>query len=399
MGRLRNFFHSESAGGVLIIIATVLALFCQNTFLSGFYNDFLRTEAGFVLNEHSVIKPIILWVNDGLMALFFFNIGLEVKKEIMVGELSSARKVALPVIGGAGGVIVPALVFLLFTHQDPFWARGWAIPTVSDTAFAVGVLLLLGSRIPVALKLFLLLLAIIDDICAVVAIAIFYTSELSNAALQLAGIATLILALLNLLKVNKTIWYLMAGIFLWLAFLESGVHSTIAGIVASIFIPLKPINGYSMLEDVMESLHGFITFFVMPIFAFVNAGVALTGDAFANLLHPVSLGILTGLLIAKPIGIFSFSYVAIKLKLCSLPRATSYIQFFGLCVLTGIGASMSLFIASIAYADSDEFHYAEKIAILLASFIAAIVGWFILYKNSKKPDLEDHLGISTSSKE
>ena len=247
MERLGRFLKHESIGGILIIMATFLALVCQNTILTEFYNDFLRLKAGITVEDFKIVKPIILWVNDGLMALFFFYIGLEVKREILVGELSSPDRVALPLVGGLGGVIVPALVFAAFTYGDSFAMRGWAIPTVSDTAFAVGVLLLLGSKVPPSLRIFLLLLAIIDDICAVVIIAIFYTSELSNYALIMAGVLIVILIILNLLKVNKKFFYIVIGLLLWTAFLQSGVHTTIAGIIAAIFIPLKPIHGYSML--------------------------------------------------------------------------------------------------------------------------------------------------------
>lgn len=355
MQKLKFYLNHEASGGILIIIATILALICQNTILTDFYNHFLRIESGIIFGEYKIIKPIILWVNDGLMAVFFFFIGLEVKKEILIGELSSPKKVALPVIGGIGGVVIPALLFLAVNFGDEFARRGWAITTVSDTAFAVGILLLLGSKVPSSLKIFLLLLAIIDDICAVVIVAFFYTSELSNFAIFMAGIGILIFLVLNILKVNKISFFIAAGSFLWVSFLESGIHSTIAGIVASFFIPLKPIKGYCMLDDVKHKLEGFITYLIMPIFAFVNAGIALNSDAFSNLLHPVSIGIILGLLIGKPFGVFIFSYVAIKFKLCSLPTGSNFKQFLGLGFLTGIGASMSLFIDSIAFMDSDQF--------------------------------------------
>lgn len=404
MERLGRFLKHESIGGILIIMATFLALICQNTILTEFYNDFLRLKAGIMVEDFKIVKPIILWVNDGLMSLFFFYIGLEVKREILVGELSSPDRVALPLVGGLGGVIVPALAFAAFTYGDSFAMRGWAIPTVSDTAFAVGVLLLLGSKVPPSLRIFLLLLAIIDDICAVVIIAIFYTSELSNYALIMAGVLVGILIILNLLKVNKKFFYIVTGLLLWTAFLQSGVHTTIAGIIAAIFIPLKPIHGYSMLRDIENKLGGFITYFVMPLFAFVNAGIPLTSDAFNHLIHPVSLGIIVGLVIAKPLGIYGFSYVIIKFGVSKLPSGANLMQFFGLCVLTGIGASMSLFICSIAYHDSNIFHYAEKFAILIASFIAAIAGYFVMkigYKYQKEREIlkEDDYLLAQKAKE
>lgn len=388
MEAVKRFFKHESIGGILIIAGTVLALLFQNSFLTDWYNSFVNFEIGIKFGDYTLIKTILLFVNDGFMALFFFYIGLEVKREILIGELSSPSRVALPLIGGLGGVVIPASVFAIFTFGDPFAMRGWAIPTVSDTAFAVGVLLLLSSKVPPSLRMFLLLLAIIDDVCVVLIIAIFYTNELLYTALIVASILIGIFIVLNLLKVNKKIFYIATALFLWFAFLESGVHSTIAGIIAAIFIPLKPIHGYSMLNDIEKQLKGFITYFVMPLFAFVNAGIPLTMDAFNHLIHPVSLGIFFGLVMAKPIGIYMASYVIIKAKISKLPVGANHIQFFGLCMLTGIGASMSLFICSIAYHNSDMFHYAEKLAILIASFVAATLGFIIMrigymYQNKK----------------
>ena len=340
-------------------------------------------RAGIFFGEYQIVKPVILWVNDGLMALFFFYIGLEVKKELMVGALSSLRAVVLPLIGGIGGVIIPALIFVAFNFNDEFAIAGWAIPTVSDTAFAVGILLLLGSRVPSSLKIFLLLLAIIDDICAVVIVALFYTSELSNFALCMAFIMIVMMAVLNFLKVNKISFYILAGSFLWVSFLESGIHTTIAGIIASAFIPLKEIHGVSLVKMLIHSLKNIITFVVMPIFAFVNSGIALSGDAFANLAHNVSLGIMFGLVFGKPLGVFAFSYVAIRLRLCQLPSGSNFKQFLGLGFLTGIGASMSLFIDAVAFKDSAIFYYADKLAILIASFASAIIGFKILYSSGR----------------
>ena len=383
MNLTKTNINSEAIGGILIILAVILALVFQNTILTGFYNEFLRMRAGIFFGEYQIIKPVILWVNDGLMALFFFYIGLEVKKELMIGALSSLRAVALPLIGGIGGVIIPALIFVALNFNDKFAIAGWAIPTVSDTAFAVGILLFLGSRVPSSLKIFLLLLAIIDDICAVVIVALFYTSELSNFALCMAFIMIATMAVLNFLKVNKISFYILAGSFLWVSFLESGIHTTIAGIIASAFIPLKEIHGVSLVKMLIHSLKNIITFVVMPIFAFVNSGIALSGDAFANLTHNVSLGIMFGLVFGKPLGVFGFSYVAIRLRLCQLPSGSNFKQFLGLGFLTGIGASMSLFIDAVAFKDSANFYYADKLAILIASFASAIIGFKILYSSGR----------------
>lgn len=385
MSVLKRFLSNEASGGIMIIVATALALICQNTILTNFYNEFLRMDAGFILGRFQIIKPVILWVNDGLMALFFFYIGLEVKREIMIGELSSPSKVALPVIGGLGGVIVPAAVFYIINIGDSFALRGWAIPIVSDTAFAVGILLLLKSRIPPTLKIFLLLLAIIDDICAVVIIAIFYTSELSGTAIAMGSAFIALLAYLNFKKTNSSTIYTVVGLLLWLSFVESGVHSTLSGIITAFFIPLQTKNGNSLLTEIEHSLHGFITFFVMPVFAFVNAGISLNKEAFMALLQPVPIGIMAGLLLGKPFGVYLFSFIAFKLKLTKLPAGANKGQFLGLSFLTGIGASMSLFITSIAYEDSDIFVYADKLAILIASFVAAVVGYMVIKYSSKSP--------------
>lgn len=381
---IKKIINNEATGGILIIIATILALVFQNTILSSFYNDFLKLNSGIVVGEYKIIKPVILWVNDGLMALFFFYIGLEVKREILIGELSTPSKVALPVIGGIGGVIIPAIIFILLNLGDSFALKGWAIPIVSDTAFAIGILLLLKSKFPPALKTFLLLLAIIDDVIAVMIIAFFYTAELSTLALILASIATCILIYFNIKKTNSPLPYIILGLFLWLFFLESGVHSTIAGVITAFFIPLETKNKTMLLNKIEHSLHPWVTFFIMPIFAFVNAGIALTQEAFQALFHSVPIGIILGLLIGKPLGIFGFSYLAIKFNITKLPKDTNYSQFFGLCVLTAIGASMSLFISSIAYEHSDVYNYADKLAILIASFVAAIAGYLIIRFNSQE---------------
>ncbi|NLK67024.1 MAG: Na+/H+ antiporter NhaA [Campylobacteraceae bacterium] len=395
MEAVKRFFKNESIGGILIIAGTFLALLFANSFLSEFYDNYRNFEIGVKFGDYTLTKTMLLIVNDGFMALFFFYIGLEVKREVLVGQLSSPSRVALPVVGGIGGIVAPALVFIAFTYGDAFAMRGWAIPTVSDTAFAVGILLLLGSRVPPSLRMFLLLLAIIDDVCVVFIIAVFYTTELSYTALSIAAGLTAILLVLNLLKVNKKAYYIITSLLLWLAFLESGVHPTIAGIVASAFIPLKPIRGYSMLNDIEKRLGGFITYFVMPVFAFTNAGMALNADAFNHLIHPVSLGIFFGLVVAKPVGIYIASYFIIKGGVSKLPEGANSIQFFGLCVLTGIGASMSLFIGTIAYGDSDAFHYAEKLSILIASFVAAVLGFIIMkigfaYQDKRAALKEDH---------
>lgn len=378
MEKIRKLFKSDAIGGILIIMACFLALIFKNSPLIDFYDSFVNFKMGMMFGEYSLSLTIHHWANDGLMALFFFYIGLEVKREILVGELSSPSRVALPIIGGLGGIIFPALAFILITWGDSFSMLGWAIPTVSDTALAVGVLLLLGSKIPPSIRIFLLLLAIIDDIAVVIIIAVFYSGDVNFHLLGIAGGLAFIMLILNLLKVNKKIFYIIPAVLMWFCFLKSGVHATLAGILAAVFIPLHPIKGYSMARDMEYKLHDVITFFVMPVFAFSNAGILITPEAISHLSHPVSVAIMVGLLLSKPLGIFIASFATIKFGISKLPVGANYIQFFGLCVLTGIGMSMSLFICEIAYKGTNIFYSAEKLAILIASFVAAVVGFMIM---------------------
>ncbi|AII14228.1 Na+/H+ antiporter [Campylobacter iguaniorum] len=387
MDSIKAFLQKESASGILIIFSMILALILANNgALNGFYTEILRLDSGVIFGNFSIVKPTILWVNDGLMAIFFFMIGLELKYEFLEGELNSIKKVALPAIAGIGGVIFPALIFYALNHSNDFNVHGWAIPTVSDTAFALAILFLLGSKIPVSLKLFLLSLAIIDDVAAIVIIAIFYTTKLSIFSLILSLFAIIALAVLNYKNNQNKLLYLACGIILWVAVLKSGVHATLAGIIASLFIPLKDEYGdseHGMLNSIMHFLHPIVAFLILPIFAFSNAGVVLSKDALMNLFHPVPLGIMLGLFVGKQIGVFSFAYLAIKLKLADLPQSSNWLHLYGLSILTGVGMSMSLFVDGLAYADSNVFLYANKIAILVASTVCAVLGYIVLRRASK----------------
>lgn len=387
MDSIKAFLQKESASGILIIFSMILALILANNgALNGFYTEILRLDSGVIFGNFSIVKPTILWVNDGLMAIFFFMIGLELKYEFLEGELNSIKKVALPAIAGIGGVIFPALIFYALNHSNDFNVHGWAIPTVSDTAFALAILFLLGSKIPVSLKLFLLSLAIIDDVAAIVIIAIFYTTKLSIFSLILSLFAIIALAVLNYKNNQNKLLYLACGVILWVAVLKSGVHATLAGIIASLFIPLKDDYGdseHGMLNSIMHFLHPIVAFLILPIFAFSNAGVVLSKDALMNLFHPVPLGIMLGLFVGKQIGVFSFAYLAIKLKLADLPQSSNWLHLYGLSILTGVGMSMSLFVDGLAYADSNVFLYANKIAILVASTVCAVLGYIVLRRASK----------------
>lgn len=384
----RKFVNHEASSGILLMFAAVLAIIFQNGFLSDFYNSFLRVTMGFSFGEFELKKPLILWVNDGLMSIFFFLLGLELKREITEGELRNLSQVILPVIGAIGGIIVPALLFYSFNHADSFALKGWAIPTATDVAFALGIIMILGSRVPASLKIFLVTLAIIDDICAILIIAIFYSGDLSFISIAVGAVAILGLFALNFFKVNKQALYLILGVILWISVLKSGVHATLAGVIAAFFIPIKPdSNGKSILKEIEHNLHGYIAFFVLPVFAFVNAGISLKGIGVEQLLHPASLGVIVGLFVGKQLGVFGFCMIAIKLGFARLPKYSTILQFYGLSVLTGIGFTMSLFINSLSYNDTYKFAYADKLAILIASFISGLVGYAILYfagKNRRK---------------
>ena len=381
---IEEFIKKESSSGVSLIIVTLLALFFQNSFLADFYTNFLHIPVQISIGSLSIAKPLFLWVNDGLMAIFFFLVGLEIKREVLEGELSSKRQIALPAIAALGGMVTPALVFTFFNHADTFSMKGWAIPTATDIAFALGILSLLGSRVPTSLKIFLMALAIIDDLGAIVIIAFFYTSNLSLLSIGIALCAISVLVVMNQMKVAKKAAYMLVGLVLWVSVLKSGVHATIAGVVLAFCIPLysntKKSEHFSMLKEMEHDLHYWVAFFILPLFAFVNAGVDLKGLSSIALLSDVSLGIMLGLFLGKQVGVFCFSWLAIKCGLASLPSGSTYKQLYGVAILTGIGFTMSLFVNTLAYNDTDMFHYADKLAILLGSFGSGIIGYIFLKK-------------------
>jgi len=388
LSTLEEFIKKESSGGVLLIFVTLLALFLQNSFLTDFYTNFLHTPVQVTFGTFGIAKPLLLWINDGLMAVFFFLVGLEVKREVLEGELSSKEQIILPLIAALGGMLIPALIFAFFNQSDSFAMQGWAIPTATDIAFALGILSLLGKRVPVSLKIFLMALAIIDDLGAIVIIALFYTSDLSMLSIIIALIAFSGLVALNALHVTKKAAYILLGMVLWMSVLKSGVHATIAGVVLAFTIPLYSLkaNGerFSMLKEMEHDLHYWVAFFVLPLFAFANAGVDLKGLQLSSLFSNVSLGIALGLFLGKPLGVFGFSYIAIRFKWAVLPKGASFKQLYGVSVLTGIGFTMSLFVNTLAYNDSNAFHYADKFAILLGSFFSGSVGYLFLKLFSKE---------------
>ena len=387
MNKFTTFIKSDTTAGILLVVATLFALIMQNSPLSEYYTTFLHTPVAVKFGAFEIAKPLLLWVNDGLMAIFFFLIGLEVKREVLEGHLSSFSKVTLPIIAAIGGMIVPALIYIAFNGKDSFALNGWAIPTATDIAFALGILALLGSRVPNSLKIFLMALAIIDDLGAIVIIALFYTSELSTLSITIAAIALGVLFVMNRLKVARKAAYILVGIVLWVSVLKSGVHATLAGVALAFMIPLesqsKDGKRFSMLKEMEHGLHYWVALFILPLFAFVNAGVSLQGISLGEMTNSVPLGIMLGLFLGKQLGVFGFSFLAIKLGFAKLPAESNYKQLYGVAVLTGIGFTMSLFIDSLAFNDTQIYHYADKLAILVGSFLSGLIGYLILRAVSK----------------
>jgi NhaA family Na+:H+ antiporter len=382
MNFLEEFIKKESSSGVLLIFVTILALLLKNSPISEIYNLFLHTPVEIRFGALHIDKPLYLWINDGLMAMFFLLIGLEVKREFIEGHLSDRSQVALPAIGALGGMVVPAMFYIYFNQDQPIGMQGWAIPTATDIAFALGILSLLGNRVPASLKIFLLALAIIDDLGAIIIIAIFYTVELSKLSIIISFLCIVVLIIMNRRGVVKKAAYFIVGVILWVSVLKSGVHATLAGVALAFTIPLKSRdkegNEFSISHEIEKDLHFWVAFFVLPLFAFVNAGVDLRQVSFESLLGPVPLGIAAGLFLGKQIGVFGFSFIAIKLKLAKMPAQSTWIQLYGVSVLTGIGFTMSLFVDSLAFKDDALYEYADRLAILGASFISGLVGYLIL---------------------
>lgn len=377
---LQRFFHGDAASGIMLIVAAVMAMVLANLgSTSGFYQAFLETPVEVRIGSLDISKNLLLWVNDALMAVFFLMIGLEVKREMVEGSLASRRQAAFPMIAALGGMVIPAAIYLIFNYQDPITREGWAIPAATDIAFALGILALLGNRVPVALKVFLMALAIIDDLGAIIIIALFYTSDLSLLSLAVAAGAIAVLILLNVCNVRRTGLYILVGVVLWTAVLKSGVHATLAGVIIGFLIPLKEKEGHSPARELEHILHPWVAFLILPLFAFANAGVSLTGVTLEGLTSLLPMGIMAGLFIGKPLGIGLFSLAALKLKLASLPEGTTFKDIMAVGVLCGIGFTMSIFIASLAFSDVDPALIVwAKLGILLGSLLSAVVGYSML---------------------
>lgn len=367
------------------MVAAVMAMLFANSPLHSGYNYFLETPFEVRLGRDlQIAKPLLLWVNDGLMAVFFFLIGIEVKREVLVGQLASRGQIILPAIAAFGGMLCPALIYVLINAGDMVAINGWAIPAATDIAFALGILALLGDRVPSSLKFFLLALAILDDLGAIVIIALFYSGDLSINMLVMAHLCLVVLLILNRMKVENLAPYLWVGIFLWIFVLKSGVHATLAGVALAFAIPLhsKKNPGYSPLEHFEHQLHPWVNFLILPLFAFTNAGIPLAGMEFGDLFHSVPLGIMLGLVVGKLAGVYGFSIAAIKLGVAKMPDKATSQHIFGVAALCGVGFTMSLFIGGLAFehvgGDAEIYMMTHRMGIMSGSLIAGIAGYLIL---------------------
>ncbi|WP_257285060.1 Na+/H+ antiporter NhaA [Endozoicomonas sp. SESOKO1] len=385
--RFHSFLQQDYAIGVLLFIAAALAMLAANTFFAEYYDLLLSTPIRFTVGPLDIHKPLLLWINDGLMAVFFLLIGLEVKQEVLAGELSTPAQVMLPGIGAIGGMLVPALIYVAFNYSDPTAIKGWAIPAATDIAFAVGILALLGKRAPPSLMTFLLALAIIDDLGAIIIIAIFYTEGLSLTSLGIAAALLAILVFFNYRGVTRIGPYMVVGALLWICVLKSGVHATLAGVLLAFTIPLKTVDrrGRSPLKALQHNLHSSVHYVILPIFAFANAGLELNAEQIRSLFTPIPLGIMAGLFLGKQIGVFSFCWLAVKSGLAKLPTGANWIQMYGLSILCGIGFTMSLFIGSLAFEDVNaSYLISDRIGVLAGSILSAIFGFATLYWAGRK---------------
>lgn len=379
-----NQLTGEVQSGLLLLTATAVALILANSAGVGLYQELLSIPVQVRVGALDIDKSLLLWINDGLMAMFFLMVGLEIKREVVHGHLSSLRKLALPGFAAIGGMVVPAIIYASLNWHDPVLLQGWAIPSATDIAFALGVLALLGSRVPPALKAFVLALAVMDDLGAVIIIALFYTSQLSVLSLSVAAAATSVLVLLNVLGVRRIAIYMVVGVVLWISVLKSGVHATLAGVVIALAMPVRhDADGHSPAESLEHALHPWVAFFIVPVFAFANAGVSLQGVGAEVFSNSVFQGIFLGLVLGKQLGIFAFSWLCIRLGWATLPENTSYRQLYGAAVLCGIGFTMSLFISSLAFQHSgSSVELVDRLAVLMASILSACLGYAVLIRRS-----------------
>lgn len=378
---LKKLLKNDATGGVVLIVAAAVAMFlANNASTQQAYQAILAMPVQFRFGALDINKDLLLWINDALMALFFLMIGLEVKRELLMGSLKGREKAMFPLIAALGGMVAPGLIYAALNHSDELAIHGWAIPAATDIAFALGILALLGSRVPAALKMFLMALAVIDDLGAIVIIAFFYTHDLSLVSLGVAAASITVLVILNLCGVRKTSVYLLVGMVLWVAVLKSGVHATLAGVIVGLLIPLKKQDGHSPSVELEHGLHPWVSWLILPLFAFANAGVSLTGVSIDGLFSMVPLGIILGLLVGKPLGITLICWLSVKLKIAALPENTKMVDIAAVGVLCGIGFTMSIFIASLAFdAAHEEMVTLAKLGILSGSVLSAVLGYVLLY--------------------
>jgi len=379
------FFKLEAASGLLLLISAVIALFISNSNLSNLYFETLNRYLFVGINNFGIKMSLLHWINDALMAVFFFFVTLEIKREFLQGELSNRKQALLPIIAAIGGMLVPALIYVYINFQTGDTLNGWAIPSATDIAFSLGVLSLLGSRVPISLKVFLTALAIIDDLGAIVIIAFFYSGDLSIKYLSLLLITFIALIILNKFNIKKFIPYLLLGLILWFFTHESGIHATISGVLLATVIPhRKKEKDFSLLTKIEHSISPYVAFGIMPLFALANAGVSLSGMSFDSLLLPVPLGILLGLFIGKQIGVFLFSIISIKLNIAQMPNNANWLNFYGVGVLTGIGFTMSLFVGNLAFVENVQYISGVKIGVLAGSLLSTVFGYVLLLVATKK---------------
>ncbi len=379
------FFKLEASSGLVLLFAAIIALIISNSNLSDLYFSLLNKYIFIGINQFGLKLTALQWINDALMAIFFFFVTLEIKREFLQGELSNKKQALLPIIAAVGGMIVPALIYIFINLGDPKTLNGWAIPSATDIAFSLGVLSLLGKRVPLSLKVFLTALAIIDDLGAIIIIALFYSGDLSIKYLSLMLLAFVILLLINKFNVKKIFPYLLVGIFLWDFTHNSGIHATIAGVLLALTIPhRKKDKDFSLLIKIEHSISPYVAFVIMPLFAFANAGVSLDGLSFSSLLDKVPLGIVLGLFLGKQLGVFVFSYISIKLKFAQMPNNSNWYNFYGVGILTGIGFTMSLFVGNLAFVENVEYMDGVKIGVLTGSLLSTLTGYFLILLTPNK---------------
>ena len=381
----RWFFQLEAASGLVLLFAAIIALIISNSTLSNLYFDTLNKYLFIGINNFGLKLSVLHWINDALMAIFFFFVTLEIKREFLQGELSNIKQALLAIIAAVGGMLIPALVYVFINLGDSETLNGWAIPSATDIAFSLGVLSLLGKRVPLSLKVFLTALAIIDDLGAILIIAIFYSGDLNIKYLSLMLLAFILLLVINKFNIKKFLPYLIVGIFLWDFTHNSGIHATIAGVLLAMTIPhRKKEKDFSLLIKIEHSISPYVAFGIMPLFAFANAGVSLDGLTFSSLLNKVPLGIVLGLFLGKQLGVFVFSYISIKLKIAQMPNNSNWFNFYGVGVLTGIGFTMSLFVGNLAFVDNMQYMDGVKIGVLTGSLLSTLVGYFLILLTPNK---------------